>query len=268
MSSELVVTKIKNGVAEVCLNRPEKHNSLTLEMFHAIADAGTKLREDGGVRVAILHGAGPSFCSGLDFTLMSKILEGGEDGAAVVKALISDTGQTENLVQRAAMIWQRADFPVIAAVNGTAFGGGFQIMMGCDFRIASPNAQFSIMETHYGLIPDMGVTQTLPGVLRKDEALELALTARQFDSTEAARLGVITRIEKNSLDSSRALANDIAGRSPDAIKGCKRLFNDSWRSPREEGLGLEATIQKMLLGSVNQREAVASAMEKRPAIFE
>jgi enoyl-CoA hydratase/carnithine racemase len=268
MSSGLVVTKIKNGVAEVCLNRPEKHNSLTLGMFHAIAHAGMKLQEDGGIRVAILHGAGPSFCSGLDFTLMSKILEGGEDGEAVVKALISDTSQTENLVQRVAMVWQRADFPVIAAVDGAAFGGGFQIMMGCDLRIASPNAQFSIMEAHYGLIPDMGITQTLPGVLRKDQALELVLTARQFGSAEAARLGVITRIEKDSLDSSRTLANDIASRSPDAIKGCKRLFNDSWRSPRKEGLVLEATIQKMLLGSVNQREAVASAMEKRPAIFE
>ncbi len=185
----------------------------------------------------------------------------------MIEELIGDAGQTENLAQRAAMIWQRVDVPVIAAIDGAVFGGGFQIAMGCDFRIASPNAQFSIMEFHYGLIPDMGITQNFPGVLRKDQALELALTSRQFDSVEAARLGVVTRVEKDFLGNSRALAAEISSHSPDAIKGCKKLFNHAWKSSSEEGLAFEALIQRKPLGGMNQREAVLSAMEKRPGIF-
>ena len=267
MSKELVVIKIENSIAEVYLNRAEKHNSLTLEMFSAIADAGQSLQENRDIRVAILHGAGPSFCAGLDFSLMTKILEQGSSGDAVIAALIGKSGQNENLAQRVAMIWQQVDFPVIAAIDGAAFGGGFQIAMGCDFRIASPNAKFSIMELHYGLVPDMGITKTLPGILRKDQALELALTARQFDAKEALQLGVVTKIEKDYLGKARELAAEISARSPDAVRGCKKLINTAWKSSPDDSLELEALIQGQLLGSPDQRESVLAAMEKRSARF-
>jgi len=113
----------------------------------------------------------------------------------------------------------------------------------------------------------MAITQTIPNVLRKDQALELALTARIFDSTEAEKIGVITSVSEDHLGVARDLAATIAAKSPDATMACKRLFNEGWNSGPEEGFKLEAQLQRTLLGSRNQREAASAIFEKRPAKF-
>jgi enoyl-CoA hydratase/carnithine racemase len=267
MTKELVTLEVSNGVAEIVLNRADSHNSLSLEMFHAIADCGESLKNHEDIRVAILYGDGPSFCSGLDLNIAKALAEMGSEGREVADELIEHRGAIINLAQKVCWVWQELPFPVIAALHGVVFGGGFQIAMGCDVRIAGRETKFSIMESRWGLIPDMAITQTIPNVLRKDQALELALTARIFDSTEAEKIGVITRVAEDHLGSARDLASAIVAKSPDATKACKRLFNEGWNSDPEEGFKLEAHLQKTLLGSWNQKEAALAAFEKRPAEF-
>ncbi len=267
MSDDLVTFELADGIADIRFNRPDKHNSLTLEMFHAIAAAGARLREEPAARVAVLSGNGPSFCAGLDFSLMQAMLAGDAQTRAVMEALLGRDDGPDNLAQRVAFTWKSAPVPVIAAIRGAAFGGGFQIALGCDLRIAAPQARFSIMETRYGLIPDMSISQTLPELLARDVALELTLSGREFDASEAAGLGLVTRLAEDPLAAAFELAQVIAARSPDAMRACKRLYNEAWRSDARHGLALEEALQLTLIGGANQREAVAAAMQKRAAVF-
>ena len=267
MTKGLVTVEVLNGVAEIAFNRADSHNSLSLEMFHAIADCGDSLQKNEDIRAVILYGEGPSFCSGLDLNIAKALAEMGVEGREIADELIEHRGAIANLAQKVCWVWQELPFPVIGALHGVVFGGGFQIAMGCDIRIADPETKFSIMESRWGLIPDMAITQTVPKVLRKDQALELALTARIFDSTEAEKIGVITSVSEDHLGTARHLASAIAAKSPDATKACKRLFNEGWNSNPEEGFKLEAQLQRTLLGSRNQREAALAAFEKRPAQF-
>ncbi|MGR8920737.1 MAG: crotonase/enoyl-CoA hydratase family protein [Gammaproteobacteria bacterium] len=266
MSTEPVTFDLADGVAEIAFNRPDKHNSLTLEMFEAIGEAIDRLNDTAAARVAVLSGNGPSFCAGIDLGLM-QLLADEARRPHVLETLLGRDDGPDNLAQRVAYGWKTAAVPVIAAIDGVAFGGGFQIAMGADIRIASPAARFCIMETRYGLIPDMSITQTLPEHLPRDVALELTLTAREFDADEALALGLVTRVAEDPLAAARELASTVAARSPDAVRACKRLYNEAWRAAPAVGLGLEAALQLEIMGGDNQREAVAAAMERRRPAF-
>ena len=260
MSDRVEIT-IRDHVAEVMLNRPEKFNALDVETFEALDAAGRSLAEDKSVRAVILRGAGDNFCAGIDLSL----LQGGEDIAR--KLLAPVPGSPANLAQRAAYAWRELPVPVICALQGIAFGGGFQIAMGADLRYAAPDVQLSIMEAKWGIVPDMAITTTLRNVVAPDRAKELAFTAGVFDAQEALRLGVVTRIEDDPLAAARLMAETVADRSPDAIRGIKRLINDGWGLPEGESLALEATLQAPLLGGANQVEAVRANLEKRKAKY-
>jgi enoyl-CoA hydratase/carnithine racemase len=176
-------------------------------------------------------------------------------------------GEVPNRFQRVAYDWVTLPVPVIAAVHGNCLGGGLQIALGADIRIATPDARMSVMEVRWGLIPDMSLSQTLPRLVRADVARELVYTARVFDGEDAARLGIVTRLADDPLAATRELAREIAGRSPDAVRGAKRLLNESWAGPAEAGLALEAELQRGLIGSPNQLAAVVAGMSKREAEF-
>jgi len=213
------------------------------------------------VRAVVLHGDGPSFCSGLDVvSIMSA--EAGTDG--LVKPLL---GEVPNVFQRAAYDWVRVPVPVIAAVHGNCLGGGLQIALGADIRIATPDARLSVMEVKWGLIPDMSITRTLPRLVPIDVAKELTYTGRVIDGNEAARLGIVTRLADDPLAAARELAGEIASRSPDAIRGAKRLYDESWTEAPEQTLRLEAELQRRLIGSPNQLAAVAAGFTKQPGEF-
>jgi enoyl-CoA hydratase/carnithine racemase len=252
MSDALVTIDCTDGVADVRFNRADKHNSLTLEMFGAISDAIDTLNADRAVRVVVLSGEGPSFCAGLDLSLLQAMLAGGEAAARTLASLMRRDDGPDNLAQRVAYGWKAARVPVIGALHGVAYGGGFQIALGCDIRIAHPATRFSIMEARYGLVPDMSITQTLPELLPRDVALELTLTARVFDAAAAAL----------------ELARTIANHSPDAVQAVKRLYNASWRADAAQGLRLEEALQIPLIGSPNQIEAVRASLEKRAPRFD
>jgi enoyl-CoA hydratase/carnithine racemase len=253
MSADRVSVRVADGVAEVLLARPEKHNALDLEMFEAIRAAQREVAATPVVRVVVLRGDGPSFCSGLDLAAAAAgeldfdTLTGGREGPA-------------NLAQSTSYGWRETPVPVIAAIHGACFGGGLQIALGADIRIAAPAARLSVMEVQLGLVPDMAITAALPRLLAEDVARELTYTARVVDGVEAARLGLITQVADDPAAAAAALARSIAARSPDAVRAAKRLFNEAWTASPEQGLRLETELMKGLLGSPNQAEAIRAAL--------
>jgi enoyl-CoA hydratase/carnithine racemase len=165
------------------------------------------------------------------------------------------------------MIWKRLPMPVITAIHGVAFGGGCQIALGGDIRIAAPDAKISVMEIKWGLIPDMSLTQTLRDLVPLDVAKELTFTGRVLSGAEAAELGLVTRTSADPLAAALALAKEIAGKSPDAIRAGKKLLEASWRADPATGLALEQELQGKLIGSANQIEAVKANFENRAPNF-
>ena len=261
MSEQRVRIDVADHVATVTLTRADKHNALDIPMFEAIIGAAERLMDEPGVRVVVMHGEGPSFCSGLD---VASVLSSQADGAGPLEPLRQDP---PNWFQRTAYDWVRLPVPVIAAIHGNCLGGGLQIALGADIRIATPDARLSVMETKWGLIPDMSITRTLPRLVGIDVAKELTYTARVFSGEEALRLGVVTHVDADPLSAARSLAAEIAGRSPDAVRGAKRLFDESWTGPPEQTLALEAEIQRGLIGSPNQLAAVTAGLSKQPPQF-
>ncbi|NCF13846.1 MAG: crotonase/enoyl-CoA hydratase family protein [Gammaproteobacteria bacterium] len=261
MSNRIDIS-IENHVAEVMLNRPEKLNALDLKTFEALDEAARTLDGDKSVRAVVLHGAGENFCAGIDLS----VLQGGIDdlGESLLSAV---EGSPANRFQRAAYAWRELPVPVICALQGVTFGGGFQIAMGADLRYAARDTQFSIMESKWGLIPDMAISTTLRHIVPPDLVKELAWTARVFDAKEALQIGVLTSIEEDPLAVARRVARECADKSPDAIRGIKRLVNEAWSRSEEDSLVLEAQLQLRLLGSGNQAEAVRANLENRKPNF-
>lgn len=249
-----VLVDVSDHVAEVTLNRPAKHNALDFAMFEGISAAIDEVAANPSVRAVVLHGAGKSFCSGLDFpSFMS-------EGRSPELLLAGREGEDCNLAQRVAYGWQTMPAPVIAAVHGNCIGGGAQIALGADVRILGPDARVSIKEVHWGLIPDMGITRSLPKLVRADVAKELIMTARMLDAEEAVRVGLGTRLDPDPLSAAHELAREIASRSPDATRRVKALIERAWALPAAESLAIEEELQRELLGLPNQVKAVMAGM--------
>ncbi len=261
--STRVVTEFQDGIAVVTLNRPEKLNALDLEMFGAIAHAAEALHTNAALRVIILRGAGRAFCAGLDFGAFAAMA----DSSGGSELLTRREGRAGNLAQHVAWVWQELPVPVIAAVHGVAFGGGLQLALGADIRIVAPEAQLSIMEIKWGLIPDMSGTQTLRRLMRLDLAKELTFTGRIVGGEEAVRIGLATRCAPDPFSEALTLAKEIAARSPDAIRAAKRLWNEATLGSIRDGLELEQQLQLSLIGKPNQVEAVQANFEKRSPRF-
>ncbi|HKJ34968.1 MAG TPA: crotonase/enoyl-CoA hydratase family protein [Solirubrobacterales bacterium] len=260
-SSDRVHTSTADHVAEVTLTRADKHNGLDYPMFDAINEAIDEVGSDRSVRAVVLSGEGRSFCAGLDF---ASVLA---EGRPIEESFVRRDGEIANEFQRVAYGWQELDPPVIAALQGNCLGGGCQIALAADLRIAAPDLRLSIMEVKWGLIPDMGITQTLPRLVGIDHAKELTWSGRILDAEEALALGLVTELTDDPHERARELAAEIADRSPDAIQRSKRLFERTWNAAPEEALALEEKLQRELLGSPNQLEAIRAAMSGEPAEY-
>tara|TARA_Y100001933_G_scaffold41151_2_gene37789 strand:- start:1546 stop:2349 length:804 start_codon:yes stop_codon:yes gene_type:complete len=263
--TDLVTIDIDGGVADVRLNRVDKYNALSPDMFQAIIDAGESLAENRSVRAVVLSGNGRGFCAGLDMASMQG-MTGGKGGGGTGSLLDRDE-RPENHAQRPAYVWKRMPVPVIAAIHGVAFGGGCQIALGADIRFAAPDAKMSVMEIKWGLVPDMSLTQTLRELVPLDVAKELTFTGRILSGEEAKALGLVTHVVDDPLAAALALAREIAGKSPDAIRAGKRLLEESWRADERTGLMLESKLQTDLIGTPNQIEAVKANFENRAPQF-
>ena len=262
MSDDRIQIDVADGVADVRMVRADKHNALDWPMFQALDAATGDLAEREDVRAVVLSGDGPSFCSGLDFPSFMA-------GDVGVDEMIADVpGEVANIAQRVAYDWQRLPMPVVAAIHGNCLGGGAQIALGADIRISARDLKLSVMEIRYGLIPDMGITQVLPTLVPLDIAKEIVFTGRAIGADEALDLGLVTRVSDDPVADARALATEIASKSPHAIRSGKRLLNESYTGRDEAALKLEAELQRALVGSPNQIAAVTAAMTKEPADFE
>ncbi len=257
-----VEVTVADHVAEVRLDRPDKHNALDFPMFEAIGAAIDEVAADKSVRAVVLHGEGKSFCSGLDLASFAA------SGRSVETMFERRPGEDANLAQRVSHGWQLMPAPVIAAIHGNCIGGGAQIALGADIRIVAPDASISVREVHWGLIPDMGITRSLPRLVRFDVAKELVLTARIISGTEAVRVGLATTADEDPLAAARELAAEIAARSPDATRRAKALLERAWTMPASESLALEEELQRELLGSANQLKAVEAGMGGSPGDFD
>lgn len=264
MAEDRVTITTKDGVAQVRLNRADKLNALDSAMFDAIDKAGRQLRADKSLRVVVLSGEGRAFSAGLDFASFMGMSS--DDPGADLLAPVD--GMPANRAQSAAYIWMSLPVPVIAAVQGFAFGGGLQIALGADIRFVSPDTEMSVMEMKWGLIPDMTGTQTLRHVVPMDVAKELTFTARRIGGEEAVGIGLATHCVDDPLAAATELAEEIATKSPSAVRAAKQLITHAYSADPVEGLKLEEGIQRTLLGSANQIEAVKANMEKRVPEFE
>ena len=260
-ASDRVVVTRHGRIAHVELNRPEKKNGLYLAMFEAIVAAGESLLDDKSLRAVVLSGRGGCFCSGLDVQSFMANAD-----VSIPKLLDNRVGPA-NLAQRVAWIWREIRVPVIAAIEGVAFGGGLQIAAGADIRIAAPTARLSIMEAKVGLIPDMGLTKTLAGTVRPDVLKELVWTARVVEAAEAKALGLVTSVHDDPSAAAFALAQTIASHNPDAIQSAKHLLDVTGAQSVADAFALESHLQRPILGSANQLEAIMAKMELRDGEF-
>jgi len=263
---ERVSISVSEGVADVRLVRADKMNALDAAMFEALVAAAERLSKENGIRAVVLSGEGRAFCAGLDMGRFAAMAETGGNAVPGGRDLAVRSHGKANFAQQSVWGWRQLPVPVIAAVHGVAFGGGFQLALGADMRFLTPDARMSIMEVKWGLVPDMAGTPILASLVRDDILRELTYTGRVFSAQEALTYGLATRICDDPRATALEVAREIAGKSPDAIRAAKRLLNNL---PVDPGPALlaESVEQHKLIGSPNQTEAVRANLEKRSPRF-
>ena len=272
-----VVCSIADGVAHVEIDRAEKLNSLTREVFEDLVEVGLALRDSAEVKAVVLSGRGRAFSAGLDFTELTRIAEEGTatrttaeeesdrraEGAGSGSSAVhigERLGSARALAQKAVHIWSLVEVPVIAAVRGPALGGGLQIALGADIRVAGPDAKLSLMELNWGIIPDMCGTQLLPRLVGPGQAKKLIATADTIGAEEALRIGLVEELVDDPIARARELAAQIAGQSRSALVWAKRLVDLSYDSVLSVGLDTEQEALAQLLGTEEQKQVVATRL--------
>jgi enoyl-CoA hydratase/carnithine racemase len=263
-----VQVRITGGVADVRMVRADKMNALDAAMFEALVATAKRLGDEKGLRAVVLSGEGRAFCAGLDMGRFAAMKEKGGNGIAGGEArdLTARTHGIANFPQMAVWGWRQLPVPVIAAVHGVAFGGGFQLALGADMRFLSADARMSIMEVKWGLVPDMAGTPILASLVRDDILRELTYTGRIFSAQEALSYGLATRICDDPRAAALEVAREIAAKSPDAIRAAKRMLNRLSVDPAPALLA-DSIEQQKLIGSPNQQEAVRANIDKRAPNF-
>ncbi len=252
----LVKLEKSNGIATVTLNRPDKRNAMSFALLKELVRIANLIKKDRSIRCVILTGEAQVFSAGIDLT----DLNNPKNTAYAAWELIKP-GQS--LFQKAFLVWQELPVPVIAAIEGFCFGAGMQLALAADIRIAHPSTQMSIMESRWGLVPDMGLTRSIKGIIGLDLAKELTLTARIFDARYAKDIGLVTHLDESPLTQAQALAAEMLNRSPDALAAVKRVLDAMEHSPNKS-LRLEKIWQlKLLLG---KNSKLARKKDKNPDI--
>jgi enoyl-CoA hydratase/carnithine racemase len=255
-----VTITVADHVADVRLTRADKMNAIDRAMFEGLGAAIDALAGRRDVRCVVLSGEGRGFCAGLDMASMAA------GGSGLSRHERNEQGAI--LPQHVAWGWRMLPMPMIAAVHGAAFGGGFQILSGADIRIAAPETRFAIREAHWGLVPDMAGFALWRSLVRDDVLREFVYTAREFDAAEALALGFVTRIADDPHAAAMALARTIAERNPHAVRAAKRLANMAHDADARAILAAETEEQMQVIGKPNMMEAVAANLARRLPVFE
>ena len=245
-----------NGIATVSLNRPDKRNAMSFDLLRELVSTAEKIKRNKSIRCVILTGEANVFSAGIDLA----DLNNPKNRAFAAWELIKP-GQS--LFQKAFLIWQTLPVPVIAVLEGYCFGAGMQLALAADIRIAHPKTQMSIMESRWGLVPDMGLSRSLKGIIGLDLAKELTLTARTFDANYAKDIGLVTHVDEAPLQRAESLAIELSQRSPDALAAAKAVLDAMEHQPKKS-LRLEKIWQlKLLLGKNSQ---IARKKDKNPEV--
>jgi len=258
-----VTTEIKDHIAHVTLTRGDKMNAVDPDMAEAIVAAGTALIDNTDIRAVVLSGEGRGFCAGLDVASFAKFAS--QDP---VERVMPRTHGDSNLMQEVCTVWRKVPVPVIAAMQGVAYGAGLQLAMGACIRIAHPDTKLAIMEAKWGLVPDMGGMVIWPHLLRSDVLRLLTYTAEPLTAAEGQGMGLVTRLSDTPLEDARALAQVIAGKSPSGTRAAKRLI-DVAESGADAATVLyeESREQAELIGKPHQMEIIAANMQGRAPNF-
>lgn len=244
--------EVADRVAVVTIARPEVLNAMNAEVFIGLADAAARAVSDEAVRAVVVTGEGRAFSSGLDVSMFAG--GSGEPGEVDIA-----------LLQRAFTIYEEMPKPTIAAVKGPAFGGGLQLAIACDLRVAASDAEFSALEVRWGIVPDLGGTQRLPRLVGLGRAKEMVMTGCRVPAETALAWGLVNRVCGADELGKRAVdwANELAAGPPLAIAGAKRLAAAAFDRPVRSGLEHEAAVQRTMLASDDFREAVMARFAKR-----
>lgn len=257
----LVTTEINDGIAQVRLNRPDKLNALTLDLLRELVATAKTLSKNHDLRAVVIAGEGDAFTAGLDFASVLR------DPKKVVGAFLPVPFRGTNLFQESVWAWRRLPVPVIAAIHGHCLGGGVQIALGADFRIAEPDSQWSVLEGKWGIIPDMTGIRSLSEVVGIDTAKKLTMTAEQFSGERAYELGLVTELSADPVATATAFARRLSERSPDQLAAAKRLFNDTWYGPIKRTFSRERIEQVRLLLGENTKIAREAAFKREKPTY-
>jgi enoyl-CoA hydratase/carnithine racemase len=257
------------------LNRPEKLNSFTIEMWRELSELGERLRDDPELRALVVIGEGRAFSSGIDTSVFGGDAFGGNDtsgddglgagpdaGTRHADPVVDAIMKTQD-----SFTWlAEAPFATVAAVRGYAFGAGLQLALACDIRVMARGTKLGLLEFEYGIIPDLGGTQRLPRIVGAGKAKELIFTAARVDADEAFRIGLVEQlVDDAELEAAASrLAAAIAARPPLAVRAAKRAVNAAADGGIRDGLRIEAEGQATCIRSDDMKEAIAAFVEQRP----
>ncbi len=256
-------------VARLALNRPDKLNAQTPAMWmHLANELGPELVADKSIRVLIVEGRGRSFSAGIDISTFTAPRDGGTSGLGDPNSA-RDPVEAVRAVQRGFEFLEMAPFVTIAKVHGHALGAGMQLALACDLRVISDDTTMGLLETNWGLMPDLGGTVWLPRLVGPAKALEIMVTADKLRADELLRLGIVNHVvPREELDAKvDELAQRIAARPPLAVRGAKAAIRGGWGQSTEVGMTAAAHAQLACLESRDFTEAAKAFIEQRPPEF-
>ncbi len=249
--------EVQDQVARITLARPDKLNAMDRQAFRELEQAAARAAADPEVRSVLVTGEGRAFSSGLDVA---------EFAAA------RDLDHAEALVaelQRAVAALERMPKPVVAAVNGLAMGGGLQLAIACDLRLASEQAQFAALEMRWAIVPDLGGTERLPRLIGLGRAKEMILTGRPVMAAEAERIGLVSRVvaAERLAGEAAELAAGLAAGPTLALGLAKQALNEAFERSTADGMAAAKRAQRRTFASADHAEARAAFAERRPPRF-
>jgi enoyl-CoA hydratase/carnithine racemase len=256
-----VTCRVEGGIAQVRLDRPDKLNALTLDTLEGLVRTARSLAGDRRLRGVVLGGEGESFCAGLDFATVLA------DPPRVVRAFVPRPWRGTNLFQEACWAWRRLPVPVVAAVQGHCYGGGLQIALAADLRMTTADAQWSVLEARWGLVPDMSGIHALKQQVGLDVAKRLTMTGEVVSGARAVELGLASEVHDEPFVAATRFLEQVATRSPDSVAATKRLFERTWTSGPRRTFARERLEQARLLATRNTTIAREAATKRTAPAF-
>ncbi|PNK60368.1 crotonase/enoyl-CoA hydratase family protein [Psychrobacter sp. FDAARGOS_221] len=251
---QLISLDVSEQILTLTLNRADKKNAMSFNMMRELIDVAQRLKKDRDIRAVIIKGAGDVFCAGIDLGDLN-------NPKNALMGLYELLKPTQSIFQRVCLIWREVPMPVIVVTHGYCIGAGTQLALACDFRITSPDCQFAIMEAKWGLVPDMGLTQSALQVLSADALKELTMTARLIDAKTAKEYGLVSHLDDDPEQRARALATEIAQRSPDAVLAGKRVINYMTKQSSCALYNEKVWQLKLMGGGKNRKLAIKKAKD-------